>query len=177
MNNKLSLAIKAAFPFLLLSTSATFAETLMVDDVINDTVTINPQGGLELSITANRTEQEAHKPVATMSVITKQDIEKYQATTVLELLRRVPGISIKNSGGMGKQTGVSMRGTNTSHILVLVDGVKIGSATLGAVSFQHLPVSEIERIEIVRGPRSSLYGSEAIGGVIQILPASAKRGA
>ncbi len=175
MNNKLSLAIKAAFPFLLLSTSATFAETLMVDDVINDTVTINPQGGLELSITANRTEQEAHKPVATMSVITKQDIEKYQATTVLELLRRVPGISIKNSGGMGKQTGVSMRGTNTSHILVLVDGVKIGSATLGAVSFQHLPVSEIERIEIVRGPRSSLYGSEAIGGVIQIFTSKRKK--
>ena len=175
MNNKLSLAIKAAIPFLLLSAPAVFAETLIVDDVINDTVTINSQGSLELSITANRTEQEINKPVATMSVITKQDIEKYQATSVLELLRRVPGISIKNSGGLGKQTGVSMRGTNTGHLLVLVDGVKIGSATLGAASFQHLPVSEIERIEIVRGPRSSLYGSEAIGGVIQIFTSKRKK--
>ncbi|MEE9445614.1 MAG: TonB-dependent receptor, partial [Cocleimonas sp.] len=87
----------------------------------------------------------------------------------------VPGISIKNDGGIGKGTSVSIRGTNTGHLLVLVDGVKIGSATLGQVSFQHLPISEVERIEIVRGPRSSLYGSEAIGGVIQIFTSKRKQ--
>ncbi len=167
MKNKLSAAIKTAFPLLLLLTSSQLVTA-------EESVSINKQGGLELSITANRTPQTLKKPVATMSIITKQDIQKYQATSVLELLRRVPGISIKTSGGLGKQTGVSMRGTNTGHLLVLVDGIKIGSATLGAASFQHLPISEIERIEIVRGPRSSLYGSEAIGGVIQIFTSKRK---
>jgi vitamin B12 transporter len=167
MKNKLSTVIKTAIPLLLLSTTFQIATA-------EESVSINKEGGLELSITANRTPQEIKNSVATMSIITKQDIQKYQATSVTELLRRVPGISIINSGGMGKQTSVSMRGTNTGHLLVLVDGVKIGSATLGAVSFQHLPVSEIERIEIVRGPRSSLYGSEAIGGVIQIFTSKRK---
>ncbi|OQW93348.1 MAG: hypothetical protein BWK79_11645, partial [Beggiatoa sp. IS2] len=73
-----------------------------------------------------------------------------------------------SNGSLGKVTSVFLRGTEADHVLVLVDGVKIGSPTLGVVSFQDLPVNQIERIEIVRGPRSSLYGSEAIGGVIQI---------
>ena len=168
-----STAIKIALPVLLLSTSI----QVQADDPlsVNDSVKINADGGLELSITANRTLQKNKKPVAAMTIFTKEDIQKYQASSVTELLRRVPGISIKNSGGIGKTTSVSMRGTNTGHLLVLVDGIKIGSATLGQVSFQHLPISEIERIEIVRGPRSSLYGSEAIGGVIQIFTSKRKQ--
>ena len=61
-----------------------------------------------------------------------------------------------------------MRGTNSDHVLVMIDGLRIGSASLGTASFQDIPIDQIERIEIVRGPRSSLYGSDAIGGVIQI---------
>ncbi|MGZ8256686.1 MAG: TonB-dependent receptor domain-containing protein, partial [Gallionella sp.] len=96
------------------------------------------------------------------------DIERLQAQSLVDVLRGVAGLTLSNSGGAGKATSVFLRGTNSDHILVLVDGVKIGSATLGTASFQDIPVAQIERIEIVRGPRASLYGSEAIGGVIQI---------
>ena len=72
------------------------------------------------------------------------------------------------SGGYGKTTGIRMRGTESHHVLVLVDNVRIGSATLGTAAFQHLQPAMIERIEIVRGPRSSLWGSEALGGVIHL---------
>ena len=78
------------------------------------------------------------------------------------------GIDTTVSGGYGKSTSVFLRGTNSDHTLVLIDGIKVGSATLGTAPWQYLPLDQIERIEIVRGPRSSLYGSEAIGGVIQI---------
>ena len=77
-------------------------------------------------------------------------------------------------GGYGKETNLYIRGTNPGHTLVLIDGVKVGSATSGKISYQYIPVSLIERIEIVRGPRSSLYGSEAIGGVIQIFTKQGK---
>ena len=125
-------------------------------------------------VTATRTAQTIDDSLAAVTVITRQDIEHSQVLTVPELLRSVPGLDISNSGGLGKQTSVFMRGTKTAHVLVLIDGVKIGSATLGTASFEHLPLSQIERIEIVRGPRSSLYGSEAIGGVIQIFTRKGK---
>jgi vitamin B12 transporter len=83
-------------------------------------------------------------------------------------LRGVAGLSVANNGGAGKYTAVFMRGAESDHVLVLIDGVKVGSATAGGAAFQDIPVAQIERIEIVRGPRSSLYGAEAIGGVIQI---------
>ena len=166
MKNKSSLVpftlIKAtAIPFILFSTtSQTHA---------NDGVQVNSDGGLELSITANRTPQEISKSLVATTVITKEEIQKYQASSVAEVLRRVPSVSVKNDGGAGKNTSISIRGTSSKHVLLLVDGIKVGSATLGSASFQHLPVSQIERIEVVRGPRSSLYGSEAIGGVIQVI--------
>ena len=119
-------------------------------------------------VTATRTAQTADETLAAVTVITRQDIERSQALSVADLLGGLPGISLANNGGLGKTTAVFMRGTEAGHVLVLVDGVKVGSATLGSTAFEYLPVGQIERIEIVRGPRSSLYGSEAIGGVIQI---------
>jgi len=119
-------------------------------------------------VTPTRTAQTTNETLASVTIITRDDIEKQQATSVQDLLRTVPGLDITNSGGAGKTTSIFMRGTQSDHVLVLIDGIKVGSATLGTTPFQHLPVSQIERIEIVRGPRSSLYGSEAIGGVIQI---------
>jgi vitamin B12 transporter len=71
-------------------------------------------------------------------------------------------------GGYGKTTSVFMRGTNSDHVLVLIDGIKVGSVTLGTTPFEFIPIDQVERVEIIRGPQSSLYGSEAIGGVIQI---------
>lgn len=119
-------------------------------------------------VTATRAAQTADESLASVTIITRDDIERTQAQNVEELLRGVPGLKITNSGGMGKATSVFLRGAESDHVLVLINGLKVGSATLGTTAFQHIPVEQIDRIEIVRGPRSSLYGSEAIGGVIQI---------
>lgn len=138
-------------------TSAAFAETPL-DPIVLD----------EMVVTATRTEQAVDKNLASTTVITRADIERLQAQSLTDVLRGVAGLTLSNNGGAGKATSVFLRGTNSDHLLVLVDGLKIGSATLGTASFQDIPVAQIERIEIVRGPRASLYGSEAIGGVIQI---------
>lgn len=168
MKNTLT-AIKLAIPFILLSTQTQIASA-------EDTVNIDEEVGLELSITANRRVQATKDTLSAVTVINREQIEQYQATTVADVLRRVPGINISNNGGIGKNTSVFMRGTNSGHVLVLVDGVRHGSATLGSTSFQHIPLDQVERIEVVRGPRSSLYGSEAIGGVIQIFTRKGGKG-
>lgn len=130
----------------------------------------------QVVVTADRKARTVDETLAPVSIITRKDIEKYQATSLPEVLRRVPGINITNSGGAGKQTGVFLRSTASNQVLVLVDGVKIGSATSGTAAFQDIPLDQVERIEVVRGPRSSLYGSEAIGGVIQIFTRKGKEG-
>ena len=119
-------------------------------------------------VTATRTARTADETLASVTVITRADIERTQAKSVAELLAGEAGIDTTVSGGYGKSTSVFLRGTNSDHTLVLIDGIKVGSATLGTAPWQYLPLDLIERIEIVRGPRSSLYGSEAIGGVVQI---------
>ncbi|MBX3616461.1 TonB-dependent vitamin B12 receptor [Nitrosomonas sp.] len=120
-------------------------------------------------ITASRTAQTADTALASVTVISRKDIEQQQARSVQDLLRGVAGISISNNGGMGKSSFVFMRGTESDHVLVMVDNIKVGSATSGTTAFENIPIDQIERVEIVRGPRSSLYGSEAIGGVIHII--------
>jgi vitamin B12 transporter len=122
----------------------------------------------EVVVTANRTPQSLDTTLAATTVITRAQIETLQARSVEDLLAGVDGLGIGNSGGPGKLTSFFVRGTDADHLLVLIDGIKIGSATAGTAALQNLPVELIERIEFVRGPRSSLYGSEAIGGVLQI---------
>jgi vitamin B12 transporter len=119
-------------------------------------------------VTATRTAQTADEILSSVTVISRKDIERRQARSVEDLLRGTQGISIANSGGPGKNTSVFIRGTESDHVLVLIDGVRAGSATSGGAAYGNIPIEQIERIEIVRGPKSSLYGSEAIGGVIQI---------
>jgi len=119
-------------------------------------------------VTANRSESTLGDTIVPAQVIDRAEIERTQARDVIELLRGRAGIQITSQGGPGKLSSVFMRGSESDHVLVLVDGVRIGSVTAGMAAFQDIPVDQIERIEIVRGPRSSLYGSEAIGGVIQI---------
>ena len=119
-------------------------------------------------VTATRTAQTAEQSLASVTVIDRERIEQSQATSLPELLKRVPGVSLTNNGGPGKATSLFLRGTESDHVLVMIDGIKIGSVTGGGAALQDLPLELIERIEVVRGPRSSLYGSEAIGGVIQI---------
>lgn len=125
--------------------------------------------GLEpIVVTANRIDTAAKDVLASVTVINRQEIEQKQYASLLEALNSVPSIAISNSGGAGKISSISIRGTSNRHVLVLVDGQKVGSATLGETAFEHFPISHIERIEIVRGARSGIYGSEAVGGVIQI---------
>ena len=130
----------------------------------------------EVIVTADRKARTVDETLAPVTVITRKDIEKYQAQSLPEVLSHVPSINITNSGGTGKQTGVFLRGTASNQVLVLIDGIKIGSATSGAAAFQDIPLDQVERIEVVRGPRSSLYGSEAIGGVIQIFTRKGGKG-
>jgi vitamin B12 transporter len=119
-------------------------------------------------VTATRTAEPADQTLASATVITRDDIERLQPHSVQELLTGLPGISTANTGGLGKASSVFVRGTEADETLVLIDGIRVGSVSTGTTAFEQLPVDQIERIEIVRGPRSSLYGSDAIGGVIQI---------
>ena len=119
-----------------------------------------------VTVTANRIATESI--AASTTVITREDIERMQVNNLPELLSRQQGIGIVSQGGLGKLSSLFMRGTESDHVLVLVDGVRWQSATAGGAALQHFPVTQIERIEIVRGPRSGLYGAEAMGGVIQI---------
>ena len=103
------------------------------------------------------------------SVIARAEIERLQAGTVLDVLTTLPGISVTTHGGRGSLSSVFARGAESDHVLVLVDGVRVGSATAGQFGFEHLPVDQVERIEFERGPRASIRGSDAIGGIIHII--------
>mgnify|MGYP000054784061 CR=1 FL=1 len=127
-----------------------------------------------ITVTANRLPSAS--VLAANTVITRADIEQLQITDLPSLLSHQAGIDLTMSGGLGKTSSLFIRGTNSTHILFLVDGVKWHSATLGSTNIQDFPVEQIERVEIVRGPRSGLYGSEAIGGVIQIFTRQGKQG-
>ena len=119
-------------------------------------------------VTATRVPQTVDETLSSVTVIEREEIERLQPRQFTDLLRGRAGIGVADSGPFGKLSSVFMRGSNSGHTLLLVDGVRMGSATTGSASWQHLPPSEIERIEIVRGPRTSIYGSDAIGGVIQV---------
>jgi len=137
------------------------------------TATVHANDGIademeNIVVTANRTQQDQYLTLSATQIITKENIVALQPQSVTDLLDKVAGVSVTNQGGAGQASSVSTRGTNNGHTLVLVDGVRIGSATLGSTSFGAISVALIERIEIVKGPRAALWGSDAIGGVIQI---------
>lgn len=105
-----------------------------------------------------------------VTVIERQEIEQRQAVFVLDLLRDVPGLAVARTGGIGSQTQVRARGAEANQILVLIDGVEVNDPALGdEFSFAHLLTTDVERIEIVRGPQSAVWGSEAVAGVINII--------
>lgn len=119
-------------------------------------------------VTAVRGAQAPEEALASVSLITRADIERIQPPDLLELLRLEAGIDLARAGGPGAQTGLFMRGTNSNHVLVLIDGVRVAASGTGAFAWEILDVALIERIEIVRGPHAARWGSDAIGGVIQI---------
>lgn len=119
-------------------------------------------------VTSSRTAQRLSDALPATSVITRADIEDSHAPDLATLLRGQAGFDVAQSGGLGSQTSLFLRGSNSNQVLVLIDGLRVNAVNSGAASVAHLMVDQIDHIEIVRGNVSSLYGSEAIGGVIQI---------
>ncbi|MBV8031689.1 MAG: TonB-dependent receptor, partial [Betaproteobacteria bacterium] len=119
-------------------------------------------------VTASRMEQKLRDAIPHTTVITQQDIRDSQVPDLASLLRREAGIEVSQSGGIGTVTSLFMRGGRGAQTLVLIDGVRMEDAAFGTTAIQHIMLDEIDRIEIVRGNVSSLYGSGAMGGVVQI---------
>jgi len=145
---------KLSLPFSFLAVLSAHAQEAVVEPTIE--------------VTATRVAETVDASLADVSVITRPDIDASHAPDLIELLRLQAGIDVVRGGGAGEQTSIFIRGTNSNHVLVLIDGVRVASANTGAFAFENLPLDAVERIEIVRGPRASYWGSDAIGGVIQI---------
>jgi vitamin B12 transporter len=128
--------------------------------------------GEPVVVTATRIPQKSSEITQQTTVITREEIEASGHQSLVELLQARGGVEITNSGGLGQPSAVSIRGAEPRHTLVLIDGQRIGSVTAGGTAFENIPLNQIERIEIVPGPLSSVYGSDAIGGVIQIFTRS-----
>ncbi len=120
-------------------------------------------------ITANRFEQPIENIIAPIEVITQEEIQAIGARNLTQVLKRLPSIQIANQGGMGQMTELYVRGTSSGDVIVLMNGVRLGSATTGQINFSAIPLAGIQRIEFIRGSRAAVYGSDAIGGVINII--------
>lgn len=131
------------------------------------------QDGLELEqmvVTASRTPISLNDTGSSITIVTREEIERRQALSIADLLRDVPGIAVSQSGGLGSRTQVRVRGAEANHVLVMIDGVEANDPAAGdEFQFEHLSTSDIERIEIVRGPQSALWGSDAVSGIINVV--------
>ena len=122
----------------------------------------------ETVVTGSRAEASIEQLTADVTVIDAKQIERAAGSSLPELLQREAGLQITSNGGLGKEASVFTPGTESRHTILLVDGVRYGSATSGGPSWANIPLASIERIEVIKGPASSLYGSDAVGGVVQI---------
>ena len=119
-------------------------------------------------ITGNRQVEARSDSTSANSVFTRDDIDRLQPTSLTDLLSRVPGVQVARSGGRAGLPGIYIRGTKSAQSLVLVDGQRMANATSADSNLQYLNIDQIERVEVLRGSRSVIYGSDAIGGVIQV---------
>lgn len=127
-------------------------------------------------VTSTRLQTSSTALISDMVVIDRTTIEQFSSRTLSELLARMAGVQISSNGGFGKNSGVSIRGTESRHAVLLVDGMRYGSATTGGPNWDNIPIEMIERIEVLKGPASALYGSEAVGGVVQIFTRKSEAG-
>ena len=126
-----------------------------------------------LMVTANRFQQPVNTVLAPTDVVTREDIQRWQSKDLNDVMRRLPGVDIAQYGGIGQSSSLFVRGTEARHVLVLIDGVPMARAGIGnAIDIGQIPVSLVQRIEYIRGPRSAVYGSGAIGGVVNIITMS-----
>ncbi|MBN6367239.1 MULTISPECIES: TonB-dependent vitamin B12 receptor BtuB [Providencia] len=155
MNNKKLLPLSAAALAVLCATSSLASANNQTDQVV---------------VSANRFEQPISSILAPVTVVTREDIDHWQSNTVIDVLRRLPGVDISQSGGMGQQSSLFIRGTESRHVLVLIDGVRLNQAGIsGSSDMSQIPISLVQRIEYIRGARSAVYGSDAVGGVVNII--------
>ena len=123
----------------------------------------------EVVVTATKIVETVAETTSNVTVIKREDIENMNVVFVTDVLRKIPDLNLTQNGGKGKVATVLLRGGDSTHTLVLIDGVKVNSTTTGSFDFSGIRVNDIERIEIVRGPQSTIYGSEAMSGVINII--------
>jgi vitamin B12 transporter len=125
--------------------------------------------GAPVVVTATKVETSADRVGASVSVITGEELQTYNYERIEEALRSVPGVDVQRSGSLGKTTTIRIRGANANQVQVLVDGMRVKSTTLGQFDFSDLSLDAIDRIEIVRGPQSTLHGADAIGGIVNVI--------
>ena len=146
-------------PITLAATALCFTATSLVADDNVETIVV----------TGTRIPTNISESLSAVSVLQRADIERYQASDIFQLLSRIPSVSFTRNGGRGSSTSMSLRGNQSDHSMFLIDGVRIGSATSGGAALASLNMATVERIEIIRGPKSNLYGADAIGGVVNII--------
>lgn len=121
-------------------------------------------------VTANRFAQPASSVLAPTTVVTRAEIDRWQAKSLTDVMRRLPGVDVAQNGGLGQSSSLFIRGTNSSHVLILIDGIRLNQAGIsGSSDLSQIPLSLVQRIEYIRGARSAVYGSDAIGGVVNII--------
>lgn len=123
-----------------------------------------------LVVTANRFQQPVNTVLAPTDIVTRDDIDRWQSKDLNDVMRRLPGVDIARNGGMGQSASLYVRGTEARHVLVLIDGVPMARPGISnGVDISQIPISLVQRVEYIRGPRSAVYGSGAIGGVVNII--------
>ncbi len=130
----------------------------------------------EVVITATRNETRSDELVSEVVVVTRAQIEQSTGKTLPELLTRSAGVQFSSTGGLGKTANIYIRGAEARHTILLIDGVRFGSATTGTPGWENIPLEMIERIEVLKGPASALYGSDGVGGVVQIFTRTGVQG-
>lgn len=120
-------------------------------------------------VTANRVKQQLKDVLAPIEIVDREQIDAIQAKSVSEVLRRLPGVQVANQGGVGQNAELYIRGRSSKNTLVLINGVRIGSATTGSANLSAIPLDGVQRIEVIRGARAAVYGSDAVSGVVNII--------
>ncbi|MGJ0129572.1 TonB-dependent vitamin B12 receptor BtuB [Pantoea sp. ARC607] len=128
-------------------------------------------------VTANRFAEPVSGVLAPTTVVTRDEIDRWQAKSLTDVMRRLPGVDVAQNGGLGQQSSLFIRGTESRHVLILIDGIRLNQAGIsGSSDLSQIPLSLVQRIEYIRGARSAVYGSDAIGGVVNIITGRAQPG-
>ncbi|MCB1258202.1 MAG: TonB-dependent receptor, partial [Microthrixaceae bacterium] len=130
----------------------------------------------EVVVSATRSEQPITDVLADVTLVDRAEIDHLGAASVSDVLERLPGITVNRNGGLASTTNVYLRGAEGRFTAVFIDGVRIDSQSTGGASWNAIPLSQVDRIEVLRGPAAAIYGSDAMAGVIQIFTREGEKG-